>query len=565
MQYVRIENYMKDSKLWVQKLPPKEILYNFLREGAFTPLISQILINKGFQEVSSAYTFLFPQITDFANPFDVPEMSLAVQRIAQALKNKEIIGIYGDSDADGIIGSYVLFDFIREVSGKEPVVIIPDKNLEGYGFHGKYLSFFKEKGVSLVITVDVGISATETVNAAKAFGLDVIITDHHEVLRKPDCIVVSGKFTPSHSPFYHLCGAGVVFTLLRALRSYLYEEGFFSQCPPPQLRKYLELVTLATLADMVPLWGENRLITYFGFRDLREPTHPSLKALFDHLNFRFPISEEDLHFKVIPRINACGRMGRPELFFEFLKAGRTGNLDLYLQGLQELHEERQTLELSLWETLEKNLSEEKDSPIYIGIFENIPKGILGLLANRVKNKIGKPALIISFDNGVGFGSGRAPEEINLLEALLPCKDLFLELGGHKRAFGFQITRENLPRLKGYLKELNLSFESLDYQYVDGETRISELLFEDNLLAFQALPPYGMSHEPPLLLVKDFEVKEVIILKEKHTKYLLRDGLKELYALYFNQIADEKVKLIVGTPFINNFSQRLEIRVEDAKS
>lgn len=564
MQYVRIENYMRDSKLWVQKLPPKDLLYTFLKEGAFTPLISQILINKGFQEASSAYAFLFPQITDFVNPFDIPEMRLAVQRIFQALKNGETIGIYGDSDADGIIGSYVLFDFIYEISGKEPIVIIPDKNSEGYGFHSKYLPFLKERGISLVITVDVGISASDTVNTAKALGLDVIITDHHEVLRKPECIVVSGKLTPSDSPFYHLCGAGVAFTLLRALRSYLYEEGFFSQ-RAPQLRKYLELITLATLADMVPLWGENRLITYFGFRDLREPTHPSLKALFDHLNLRFPLSEEDLHFKVIPRINACGRMGRPEFFFEFLKAGRDGNPGHYLQGLQELHEERQTLELSLWETLENTLSEQKDSPIYIGIFENIPKGLLGLLANRVKNKLGKPALIISFENGVGFGSGRSPEEVNLLEALFPCRELFLELGGHKRAFGFQITRENLPRLKSYLQEMTLSRDSLEYYYVDGETRISELLLEDNLLAFQALPPYGMSHEPPLLLVKDFEVKEVTILKEKHTKYLLKEGPKELYALYFNQIADEKIRLIVGSPYINTFSQRLEIRVEDAKS
>ncbi len=556
---------MRDSRLWVQRLPSRDLLYSFLKEGAFTPLISQILINKGFQEVRSAYTFLFPQIADFADPFEIPEMNLAVKRIARALKKGEAIGIYGDSDADGIIGSFILFDFISEISEKEPVVLLPDKNSEGYGFHGKFLPLFKEKRVSLLITVDVGISAVETIEEAKALGLDVIVTDHHEVLRKPDCIVVSGKLTPPDSPFYHLCGAGVVFTLLRALRSYLHAEGFFAKGPPPQLRRYLELVTLATLADMVPLAGENRLITYFGFRDLKEPAHPSLKALFDHLGLRFPLSEEDLHFKVIPRINACGRMGRPELFFEFLRAGKEGNLGHYLQGLQELHAERQNLELSLWEAVEKGFVDEGDSPIFMGIFENIPKGLLGLLANRVKNKLGKPALIISLENGVGFGSGRSPEDVDLLGALLPLRRLFTELGGHKRAFGFQIPRENLPKLKDLLQKLSFGSKETNYRYVDGETRISELLLEDNLLAFQALPPYGMSHEPPLLLLKDFEVKEVTVLKEKHTKYLLKDGPKEMYALYFNNITQKDIRLIVGTPFINNFSQRLEIRVEDVRS
>lgn len=556
---------MRDSRLWVQRLPSRDLLYSFLKEGAFTPLISQILINKGFQEVRSAYTFLFPQITDFADPFDMPEMELAVKRIVRAIKKGEGIGIYGDSDADGIIGSFILFDFISEVSGREPVVLLPDKNSEGYGFHGKFLPFFKEKKVSLLLTVDVGISAVETVEEAKALGLDVIVTDHHEILRKPDCIVVSGKLTSPDSPFYHLCGAGVVFTLLRALRSYLHAEGYFAKSSPPQLRGYLELVTLATLADMVPLIGENRLITYFGFRDLKEPAHPSLRALLDHLGLRFPLSEEDLHFKVIPRINACGRMGLPELFFEFLRAGRKGSPDHYLQGLQELHAERQTLELSLWEAVEKALRDREDSPVFIGIFENIPKGLLGLLANRVKNKLGKPALIISLENGVGFGSGRAPEDVDLLEALLPQRELFIELGGHKRAFGFQIPKENLSKLKDYLQRLSFGDRVVSYLYVDGETRISELLLEDNLLAFQALPPYGMSHEPPLLLLKDFVVKEITLLKEKHTKYLLKDGPKEMHALYFNNITPKDIRLIVGTPFINNFSQKLELRVEDVRS
>ncbi|MGC8872715.1 MAG: single-stranded-DNA-specific exonuclease RecJ [Caldimicrobium sp.] len=557
---------MERERLWIQKLPKKELLYTFLREGGFTPLISQLLINKGFTEVKAAYTFLFPQINDFSDPFEIPEMSLAVKRVAEALKTKEVIGIYGDSDADGIIGTYLLYDFLKEVSGREPVVLIPDKNKEGYGFHGKFLSYFKEKGVSLLITVDVGISAYETVEEAKALGLSVIITDHHEVIKKPETIVISGKLTPPDSPFYHLCGAGVVFTFLRALRSYLYEIGFFNENSPPSLRKYLELLCLATLADMVPLLGENRIITYFGFRDLNSPSHPALSYLFQELNLSTPLSEEDLHFKIIPRINACGRMGMPEIFFDFLRKKTYEEISPYISKINNFLSERQTLEAELWENIEKNLKYEFSSLVLIGIFENLPKGLLGLLANRAKNKFGKPALIISFENGIGFGSGRSTDDLDLLDILLKEKHLFLELGGHQKAFGFQILKENIPYLQQILTEKLKNLERRQaFGYVDGETRISELLLEENLLALKELPPYGIAHEPPLFFVKDFTIKDVIYIKEKHTKFLLRDGKDEIYALYFNQKIDLSPRFIIGTPFINHFTQRLEIRIEDVKT
>ncbi|MGC9017957.1 MAG: single-stranded-DNA-specific exonuclease RecJ [Caldimicrobium sp.] len=557
---------MEKERLWIQKLPKKELLYTFLREGGFTPLISQLLINKGFTEVKAAYTFLFPQINDFSDPFEIPEMSLAVKRLAEALKAKEVIGIYGDSDADGIIGTYLLYDFLKEVSEREPVVLIPDKNKEGYGFHGKFLPYFKEKGVSLLITVDVGISAYETVEEAKALGLSVIITDHHEVIKKPETIVISGKLTPPDSPFYHLCGAGVVFTFLRALRSYLYEIGFFNETSPPSLRKYLELLCLATLADMVPLLGENRIITYFGFRDLNSPSHPALSYLFQELNLSTPLSEEDLHFKIIPRINACGRMGMPEIFFDFLRKKTYEEIHPYICKINNFLSERQTLEAELWENIEKNLKNEFSSPVLIGIFENLPKGLLGLLANRAKNKFGKPALIISFENGIGFGSGRSTDDLDLLDILLKEKHLFLELGGHQKAFGFQILKENIPYLQQILTEKLKNLERRQaFGYVDGETRISELLLEENLLALKELPPYGIAHEPPLFFVKDFTIKDVIYIKEKHTKFLLKDGKDEIYALYFNQKIDLSPRFIIGTPFINNFTQRLEIRIEDVKT
>jgi len=567
LQDVKIKNYMERERLWIQKVPPKELLYSFLREGAFTPLLSQILINKGFTDVGRAYSFLFPQITDFGNPFEIPEMAEAVERIARALERKENIGIYGDSDADGIIGTFILYDFLKEVSGKEPFVLLPDKNKEGYGFHEKYLPLFKEKGVRLIITVDVGVSSWQTVEAAKALGLEVIVTDHHEILRRPSCILVSGKSCAKDSPFYYLCGAGVVFALVRALRSYLIEKGALKNGKIPNLRKYLSLLLLATLADMVPLFGENRLITYFGFRDLEDPPFLPLKLLFTELNLKLPPSEEDLHFKIIPRINVCGRMGKPELFFNFLKSETSEEARRYLEEINSLLLERQNLEGELWERVEGLLKKDLSSPLLIGILEEVPKGLLGLLANRARNRFGKPVLLITLEKGIGYGSGRSTEELDLLDYLLEERGLFLELGGHKKAFGFQILEENLPYLKEkLLKKLEplLKEKRLLYSYVDGEASLSEILLEENYLAFKELPPYGIAHEPPFLLIKNFEVKEINILKEKHTKLLLKEGEREVYALYFNQILSEPVRFLIGSPYINNFSKKLEIRIEDAK-
>lgn len=559
---------MQNQRLWVERNYSKDLFYLFLREGAFTPLISRLLVNRGFDDVKSAYTFLYPQLTDFSDPFKIPEMDLAVKTIAKALKEGIKIGIYGDSDVDGVIGSYILYDFLSLFSNEKPLVIIPDKNTDGYGFHSKFLSHFKEAGVKLILTVDVGVSSYHTIELAKALGLEVIITDHHEILQKPNTIVVSGKSTSPTSPFYHLCGAGVVFTLIRALRSYLYQEGFFSEKNPPSLRKYLEIVAIATLADMVPIMGENRVITYFGFRDLFQPSHPSLQLLFQALGLRSPLSEEDLSFKIIPRFNACARMGKPEILFYFLKEEKgSPSLEKYLYELNALYEERQSREIEIWEKLEEDLIKKIHQPLLMGIYENIPKALLGLLANRAKNKYGKPVLILSRENSICYGSGRSIDGIDLLKLLLPKKELFIELGGHQKAFGFQITEENLKELETYLiscEELQRVNLSSSYGYVDAMIDLSDLLFEDNLFAFYALPPYGMAHDPPFFLLKNFKVEKVFYLKEKHTKLLLKEGQKELFALSFNKILSKAVRYIIGTPYINNFTQKLEIRIEDVK-
>jgi len=304
--------------VWVERPLDKEKYLVFLREGGLSPFLASYLARRGFEDLHSAYRFLFPRLEDFASPFLIPDMELAVKRLETALRTNERIGLYADSDADGILGAFILYDFLSKLMPEENLVVyFTDRLHKGYGFHPQSIPYFKAQGVSLILTIDVGVADGETVELAKGAGLDVIITDHHEFQNLPRTITITGKRSQCES-LYHLCGAGVVFQLLKALRSYLFEKGFFATKDTlPKLRPYLEIAGLATLADMVPLVGENRLITYFGFRELERSSFPALRALLSDL--RYGITERDLQLSIIPRINACFRLGRPELFFNFLK------------------------------------------------------------------------------------------------------------------------------------------------------------------------------------------------------------------------------------------------------
>lgn len=561
---------MSSTKSWLRRPIDKELFHEFVTQGFFTPLFAQIFVSRGFKTIKEAYSFLFPQLTDFCDPFLLPDMDLAVKRIFKALKNKEKIGIYGDSDADGMIGTFILYDFLQTLGAKVEY-LIPDRDKEGYGFHGKFLPYFKERGISLIITVDVGVSAYETINQAKALGIEVIVTDHHEIINKPETIVISGKLLSS-SPLYHLCGAGVAFTLIRALRSYLYVNGFFKNLQVPQIRKYMELVTLATLADMVPLTGENRIITFFGFRDLLSSAFTAIRLLVESSKSNGALSEEDLCYYIIPKINAAGRMGSPDLIVRLLEEREEQSVRVLLKELEELNSKRQILESELIAKIETKLkSKPLTEPFIFIVEENLPKGLMGLLANRLKNSYNLPVIIVSVENGVGVASCRCPENIDFLKIISRCEDLLLQYGGHKHALGFRISVDLIDKFK---QRLLLMFKETDVfliseketLHIEAEAELSELLHPENFKALSYLHPYGEGHPPPTLLLKNFEVKERSLLKEKHSRLLLKRGIHEIQAVYFNNLIpeDQWITLILGQPFINSFKNRMEIKILDVR-
>ncbi|MCS7200091.1 MAG: single-stranded-DNA-specific exonuclease RecJ [Thermodesulfobacterium sp.] len=560
---------MSFKGVWLYKTPSQELFYEFLKEGAFSPLLAAILVNKGFTNPRSAYSFIYPQLSDFSDPFEFPEMERALKRIEKAFLKKEKIALYGDSDTDGIIGVFILYDFLKNFT-PHLEIFISNKEKEGYGFHTHYLPIFKEKGISLVITVDVGISAHTTIKEAQALGIDVIVTDHHEVSSKPETITIGSKRLSSSSPLYFLCGTGVAFTLIRALRSYLYQRGFLKDTKILSIRKYLELVTLATLADVVPLQGENRVITFFGFRDLSEPSFPATKVMLKANHLEPPLSEEDLYYKIIPQLNAAGRLGYPELVFNFLKSETEEEAYQHFSKIEKLNLERQEREGELLKSIEENFLNcaiIKDYFILLKLKE-VSKGFLGLIANRLKNLYQKPAVVVSVENGLGVASVRTPKEIDFFEILSNCKDLLIEFGGHKHALGFKIIEEKLPflakRIEKLLLEKGLIKPSLGF-YVEAITTIPEILNPEVKMVLEQFPPYGEGHQPPLVLLKNFEVKEIKILKDKHSKLTLKDKDKEICGIFFNHLLENfQPKMLIGNPFVNFYSQSVEIKIKDVK-
>ncbi len=555
------------EKPWILKTPDKNAYEELLYRGFLPPLIARILASRGFSSVSQAYSFLYPEISDFSDPFLLKGIEEAVKRIEKAYLNKEKIAIYGDSDADGILGSFTLYHFLKNFFS-EIEVIIPSKELEGYGFHAKFLPYLKEKGVNLIITVDVGISSSETVEQAKALGIDVIITDHHEITSLPRTYVVSGKLAPKDSPFYFLCGAGVAFLFIRAIRSYFYHKGYLKNSIP-NLRQYLEIVSLATLADMVPIKGENRLITFFGFRDLASPSFPAIKVLVQKYSQFGEITEEDLSFKIIPLINAAGRMGKPEIVFQFLCAKEETEAENLLTELELINTLRQEKEISILEELEREipLFEHKENFLLLSK-EGLPKGLLGLVANKLKNSYGVPVVVIGLENGVGYASARAPKGFDLFSLIKGCQDLIIQFGGHSSALGFTIKRENIEALTKRLASLIQENSSLpknegEVFFVDAEAKISEILEKETKAALMQLPPFGEAHAPPLLLLKDFEIERVKVLKEKHSRLELKEAEFKMSAICFNKVFKTLPKAILACPQYNPYRNCLELKIQDA--
>lgn len=566
-------------KRWkIQKHDRDEVakLSNALK---ISPLVSALLISRGYETEEKAHNFLNPSFNHLHEPHLLKDMKKAVERVLKAVENQEKILIWGDYDVDGTTGTVVLRKAL-EILGAQTGYHVPHRFTEGYGINIEKLSEAKDKGYTLVISVDTGSRAFEAADWAKENGVDLIITDHHlsdETKGNPDAFaVVNPNQTGCEYPDKHLAGVGVAFKLAHAL---LREKG-----REKLVEHFLKMVAIGTIADIMKLTGENRAIVALGLRDLPKATNYGLKALMEVADCTSEMTSYTIGFRIAPRINAAGRMDEALTVVKLFEAKSFETARKYAETLDSRNRERQTVqkqisEFALQEYIENGGSaDQKHVAVIAG--KGWHRGVIGLAASRITDKLYRPSLVISIENGIGHGSARSIEKYHLLNGLDACADLFEKFGGHAAACGFTIKEENIPLLRRKLNEhaaANLSEEDLIPEIkIDAQVASSTLslaLIDD----LKRLEPFGAGNPKPVFATKDlFLLDEPYVMKEKHLKMRLADANgKPLEAVWWDGVEKSKGQTLkpktrielAYTPEANKWqgNTRLQLVVEDLKA
>lgn len=545
------------------------------KELDILPLTAQLLINRGLVEPDKASSFLRPELKDLHDPFLMKDMGKAVERILKAVEGREKIAIYGDYDVDGTTSTALLYLFLKEI-GAEVECYIPCRKTEGYGLNSAALGKLKEGGASLVITVDCGVSNHEELAFARSIGLDCIVSDHHELEKgAPEgaLAVLNPKQKGCEFPFKLLAGVGVAFNLAIALRARLRETGGFARKEEPNLKRYLDLVAVGTIADLVPLMDENRILVSYGLKELSGGARPGLKALIDVSGVKpGRLDADSVAFQLAPRINAAGRLGSAMTALRLLVTDDAKEAASLAGELNRENSLRQRIEE---ETLLEALELMKDGPGIVLAKENWNPGVIGIVASRLADRFGKPTVMIALEGEVGKGSARGVKAFDMLEGLKSCSELLQKYGGHKAAAGLTIARENIDRFReefqGYISE-RLNEDDLTPEIVlDAVIKLDEL--DARLLSeIERLAPFGASNREPLLAVTDAEIHATEIVGNRHLRLKVsQKGLSALSAIGFGLAPLHPIKGggfgIAFSPYMDEWQgmRNLKLRVKDVQA
>lgn len=533
-------------------------------------VIGKIIVNRHVVNDEDVRIFITPTRDDFHDPFLFKGMDIAVDRIIKAINNKEKILIYGDYDVDGITSTTVLKKYLMD-RGIAVDTYIPNRLHEGYGLNKNAIDTIKERNIDLIITVDCGISAIEEVNYAVNLGMDVIVTDHHEVGEKlPNALaVIDAKRKDNTYPFRSLAGVGVVFKLIQALSIKL-------EIKPEEYLKYLDLVCVGTISDIVPLEGENRTIAKLGLMLIKVTRNLGLRELIKSSGYK-EIDSNTISFGVAPRINACGRMGHEEEALKLFLAEDLESATKITKELNEYNTLRQSTEKVIYEDavqqIEKNHLDENNSIVLGG--KGWHHGVIGIVSSKVTDKYYKPSILLSFEDDIAKGSGRSVPGFDLYEGLTKCEDLLEKYGGHSMAVGLTLKKESLEKFKERFeqiaKEKNIK-ELVPIIYIDDELKLKDINM-DLVKSLSILEPFGEANKVPLFLIKNLKIDSIRALSEgRHLKITLRDENFVINAIGFElgYLAEEyrigdRID-VVGTLEINSFNgfSSIQINMKDIR-
>jgi single-stranded-DNA-specific exonuclease len=509
---------------WLIKSLDERLTDHIAREARISSLVARLLVARGVETAEAAARFLDPRLDHLHSPYLMKGMGEAVARIQRAIVASERVLIYGDYDVDGTTAIVILKRAI-EILGGSAEFHVPHRIRDGYGMKDDVIERAAADGVRLVISVDTGIRAFAAAEAARRVGLDLIVTDHHlpEGGQLPHALAVLNPNQPDcEYPCKSLCGAGIAFKIAQALLEARDEADARRRLLP----SFLKMAAIATIADAVPLVGENRVIAKLGLAGLRDPRNPGLRALMTVAQLadkQRQLSASDVAFRIAPRINAAGRMDVAQTVIELFEARDEQTARDLAARLNQLNSDRQQSELQIVQTLEARLTEPQfaDARCIVLDGEGWHRGVIGIAATRVVERTYRPALVISRENGEGHGSGRSIRAFHLLAALESCHELFTRFGGHSHAVGFSLPSARIEELRSrldiYARERLTPEDLIPVLEAEAEIELSGITPE-LIQTVQRMEPFGVGNREPMFIARKLRVLlPPKTLKEKHIK------------------------------------------------
>ncbi len=538
-----------EPKYWNLHVPDTEAVGNLAMNLNETQLLTSVLYNRGVRTPEEAVRFLHPSMDNLADSFSMLNMQAAVDRILQAIENNEEVLIFGDNDVDGVTSTTLVYQFL------EPFQInvcyfLPRRKEDGHGFNDDTLNAaLATHNPKLLITVDCGMSGVDEIERLKQKGIDVIVVDHHAPPeRAPQTIVLNPKQENDTFAYDDLAAVGVTFHLVDALVKTATARGYYEKfaLQPPSLIDQLDLVCLGTIADVVPLLGENRLFVSLGLEVIRKRKRSGIAALLSDVGADDKyITERTICYRLAPRINAAGRVGDPNICVALLTAYRFTTAQIIARDLENYNHLRQNAEVSMISEATAMAQQQvlEGKKVIIVAKENWQQGILGIISSRILDKFYKPTVVISVVDGMGRGSARSPEGFSILDAFTSCKDLLDDFGGHHSAAGLSVKEENIPEL---IRRINkfagtqiASGETpkrlLD---IDAEANVQELLTLWHNQYLEWLAPFGTGNKEPAFMLKKAHIVLIKRLNHVYARVKIRQEQGTLSVLFPTSLSTE---------------------------
>jgi len=559
---------------WLVNRTNPEYIQYVSRTASVSYVLAQILINRGFKSSDEISSFLNPDISQLSDPFDIQGMKTAVDRIIAASKRGERVFVHGDYDADGLSSTAIMLKALKML-GIDCCYFIPNRMEHGYGFNPPSVKNAEQLGANLIITVDCGITSFEAAALCRKSGIDVIITDHHEPIRKtpsgvrseeleekpshdfllPDAfVIINPKLTPHASCLTDLSGAGIAFKVAQAL-AMVHDSQF-------AFHDLLDLAALGTMADVVPLTGENRLIVKEGLKLLKNGGRPGIEALKNAAG----IIGKDLRtglllFSIIPRINAAGRISDAANVIKLLLTDLEDEANDIAISLNKLNSERQQIEEKVYQEALCKLRSQGIRSVIVLASEGWHKGVVGIVASRIAEEFYRPVFVLSIEGNIARGSGRSIPSFDLYRALSDCKELLKGFGGHKQAAGLELDSQGIScfedRINSIADKTLAEKDFVPSLEIDADIDFSDISF--NLTKeFAMLEPFGFGNPEPLLGSKGLEILYPRILKDAHLKMKLKQNNQSIDAIGFNMasffenLAVTNIVDAVFTPTVNEW-------------